>query len=308
MLTMPAVAALRHAYPRAHLTLLVNPELKALLNGLPGLDEVIEYRADQRSWWIEALALGSAWRREHFDLVVIANPKKVFHAAAYLAGIPQRVGYDRKWGWCLTHRLADRKALGERHEVEYNLELVDSLGFSTSMPRWQLPPLEPEHTEILRLLEHQGIHPSESVIALHPWTSNPLKRWPLERFEAVARAIVASRPVKLVVIGGSEEVEVARTVVARDWPVVNLVGQLTLRHLAALLQRTQVLVSNDSGPVHLAAAVQAKTVVLFGTSDPAAGPRRWGPWGSGHVVIWKPSVEAIIVDEVVAAVRRQLSS
>jgi ADP-heptose:LPS heptosyltransferase len=86
-----------------------------------------------------------------------------------------------------------------------------------------------------------------------------------------------------------------------------MVGRLTVRQLAALLQQVGLLVSNDSGPVHLAAAVETPTIVLFGTSDPAAGPRRWGPWGQGHRVIWKASMEAIQVDEVVDAVRSQLS-
>ena len=89
--------------------------------------------------------------------------------------------------------------------------------------------------------------------------------------------------------------------------MADLVGRLTLRQLAALLQHARLLVSNDSGPVHLAAAMGTPTVVLFGTSDPATGPARWGPWGQGHTVICQPRLEQIDVDEVLQAIHTHVS-
>jgi len=80
-----------------------------------------------------------------------------------------------------------------------------------------------------------------------------------------------------------------------------------VRQLAALLHMAKLLVSNDSGPVHLAAAVNTKTLVLFGTTTPATGPRRWGPWGAGHAVIVKPSMGAILVEDVLKELTRQLT-
>ena len=71
-----------------------------------------------------------------------------------------------------------------------------------------------------------------------------------------------------------------------------------MTQLAALLKRAHLLISNDSGPMHLAAAMGTQTLALFGTTDPAAGPTRWGPWGVNHRVIWKPSMDAISTAEV----------
>ena len=114
-------------------------------------------------------------------------------------------------------------------------------------------------------------------------------------------------PVRVVVIGGAESAGRMQEVRSANRSVVSLAGRLTLVQLAALLQRAQLLVSGDSGPVHLAAAVQTKTVVLFGTTQAATGPRRWGPWGSaGHTVIWKPSMDAITIEEVFDALAHQL--
>jgi ADP-heptose:LPS heptosyltransferase len=85
----------------------------------------------------------------------------------------------------------------------------------------------------------------------------------------------------------------------------SLAGRLSLVQLAALLPLTRLLISCDSGPAHLAAALGVKTVVLFGGGEAATGPSRWGPWGGGHAVIWKPAMELISVEDVLEAARAQ---
>lgn len=308
LLNLPTIVALKRALPRASLTVLVHPELQPLMSRFSIVDEVLVYPQDSgTAWWGRASRLGRLLTPYQFDLAAVSNPMKELHLAVWLARIPWRVGYDRKWGWLLTHRLPDRKALGERHEVEYNLDLVRKLGLSTSAPQWPLPHVDHEWVDVLQLFEQQGVHTSQPMIVVHPWTSNPLKQWPIARFIALLHQVVEQRAFSVVLIGGPEARDQARAMLAAGLSVVNLVGRVTLTQLAALLGRARLLISNDSGPVHLAAVVKTKTVVLFGTSDPATGPRRWGPWGEGHTVIWKPSMEAITVDEVFGAVQRQLA-
>jgi ADP-heptose:LPS heptosyltransferase len=307
LLNLPLAAALKAAFPEASLTLLVQSDFVPLLSGVPWLNRVMGCAQAPERWWVRAWQLGKTLRAGQFDLAVVSNPRKDVHVAAWLAGIPWRVGYDRKWGCLLTHRVADRKALGERHEVEYNLDLARALGVTPTLRPWQLPRFEPEQTEAVELLERQGLRASGTLIAVHPWSSNPRKQWPTERYEALIRGLVERHALSVVVIGGPEEEGQARRLALPRGRAVSLVGRLSLRGLAGMLQRVRVLVSNDSGPVHVAAAVGTRTVVLFGTSDAAAGPRRWGPWGHEHVVIWKSSMEAITVDEVLAAVERQLA-
>ena len=309
LLALPAAAALRAAYPQARLTLLMQPALQPLLAGVPGIDEVLAYDgAAPSAWWRRALRLGRALRPRRFDVAVVSNPKKELHLAVWLAGIPVRAGYGRKWGGLLTHRVPDRKALGERHEVEYNLELVSRVvGPLTtgSIPTVRLPLREEEQGTVRQLLARHGVQGSDPFLVVHPWTSNPVKRWPAARYRELVRMMAQRLPV--VVVGGPEAVGVTSDVIPAGQPrVVNLVGGLSLSELAELLRSARLLVSNDSGPVHLAAAVGTPTVVLFGGSSLAAGPRRWGPLGEGHTVIWKGSMEDITVDDVVAVVRGAL--
>ena len=131
LLTLPAVVALKHALPGSSLTFLAHPAVAEVLVGLPELDAVLTDDASPSApWWGRAMHLARRLRVLRFDAAVVSNPKKELHLAVFLAGIPVRVGYDRKWAWTLTHPLTDDKALGERHEVEYNLQLINRLGIS----------------------------------------------------------------------------------------------------------------------------------------------------------------------------------
>ena len=309
LLNLPAIAALKAARPEAQVTLVAQPELAELLEDDPLLDAVIPYRSGSRATWaLRALRLAATLRRCAFDAAIVSNPKQELHLAVWLAGIPMRVGYGRKGGrWWLTHRLEDRKALGDRHEVEYNLDLVRALGCPVGTPQWVLPPFDRERAEILQLLERQGVRPVDQFVVIHPWSSNPVKQWPPDRYRRLIQDLTERLRVCVVVIGGEEEASRAGDIVTNARGVVDLIGRLTLRQLAGLLKSAALLVSSDSGPVHLAAAVRTKTLVLFGTPNPATGPTRWGPWGEGHMVIWKPSMAEISVDEVVQALERQLA-
>ena len=304
LLNLPVIASLKAALPHAVLTLLVQTELAPLMARAPGVNHVLAVGTTPGTWWMRALALSRLLQPCRFDLAVVSNPMKELHAAVWLAGIPLRVGYDRKWGFLLTHRLPDRKALGERHEAAYNLDLLRALGLPVvASTHWQLPRFEREEVEVQHLLEQQGLGSADPFIAIHPWTSNPRKQWPLDRFERLIQLIVERLQTRVVLIGGKEEAGHLQRVAPPSGRVADLVGRCSLTQLAALLQRARLLVSNDSGPVHLAAAVGTPTVVLFGSEHPGTGPTRWGPWGQGHSVIWKPSMDEIVVEEVFEAVR-----
>ena len=218
LLNLPAVAALRDACPTAHVPMMVHPNLIALLEGSPEVDELVAYQDDPRTpWWWTAVRLAARLRAKRFDVAILSTSKKEFHVAAFLAGIPQRVGFDRKWGWLLTHRLPDAKALGERHEVEYNLDLITPLGRPSpacapptggagrSVPSWRWPRLEREGLDVAQVLARHGVNFAEPFVVLHPWTSNPRKQWPLERYRQVARRIAQELRHPVVIIGGPEE-------------------------------------------------------------------------------------------------------
>jgi ADP-heptose:LPS heptosyltransferase len=308
LLNLPLVAALKQTYPTAKLTWLVAPDLVELFSQAPGADRVLGWLDEPSApWWQRAWRLSRWLRTERFDLAVVSNPKKEYHVAVWLAGISTRVGYDRKGGQLLTQRIPDRKAIGERHEIEYNLELLNALGLlPPSPPVFTLPESQDERALSMQLFDRLKVMTTDRLVAVHPWTSNPRKQWPMPRFRQLIERLAERSTAVPIVIGGREEQSRVQEVIGTDsGRVVDAVGRLSLPQLAGLLRRVQVLVSNDSGPMHLAAAVGTPVVALFGTAEAGSTPRRWGPWGSQHTVIHQPLVE-ISVDDVLAPVGRYL--
>lgn len=307
LLNLPVLHALRTDLPHASIILMTHPALRELLDGHPDLSDVREEPLLPGPWWWRAWRLSRVWRAWKPDILIISNPKKEYHLAAWLAGVPCRVGYDRKWGGLLTHRLEDRRVLGERHEVEYNTRLLAALGLAIPASIiLQLPVTDKANRRVSQLLDHLGVADTDRLLVVHPWTSNARKQWPLDRFQKLLERVSHLEHIRPVVIGGPDERGQEAAVLSAVGPkVASLVGRLSLPELAACLRRARVVITNDSGPMHLAAAVGTSVVALFGTEDPGSHPRRWGPWGNGHTVIHKP-LDQITVEEVLAAVQRYL--
>ena len=280
MLNIPAMRALKELHPQAKLTLAVNSTVCELATEVECVDEVMVW--DQ---------IRKGLRRYRFDLCVVLNPTKEAHQSIFLAGIPVRVGYDRKWGFLLTHKLKDTKHLGNRHEVDCNLELVGLLGAKTQD---KMPKIKVDDNLFREFI-------GQKIVAIHPFTSDPVKQWSVRRFVELAQRISRELGLKVVLVGLSQ------SVLNVGDGIINMVNKTSLPELAALLKRCCLLVSGDSGPTHLAASVGAPVVALFRNDLPGKTAQRWGPWGSGHIVIEKSNLNDITMDEVFNKVKETLN-
>ena len=259
-----------------------------MLEEHPDLSGISSFDPQESGKWTGILRTALRLRRERWDAILVMNPTKLFHVASFLAGIPVRIGYRRKLGFLLTRALPDTKASRNLHESEYNLELARLLGISATNEPLKLPARPEMERRARKLLEERGIPPDARPVALHPWTSNPDKNWPLERFRETARRLLEAG-LPIVIIGGSSSDG------ADSFPpaAVNLAGQTPLGILPSVLRRCSVLISNDSGPVHVAAAVGTPTVVVAPESH-AQQLQRWSPMGTGHRILIDPTVEEVV--------------
>ena len=334
LLSTPIITALKEKWPRAEITVMIRPEVKELIEDNPCVSEIIEYKNDIREnkgregeirvnrgkegVIRAAFRLRKIFKEREFDIAIVVNPKKEFHLAAFLAGIPVRVGFNRKWAFFLTHKVKDLKFLAQKHEVEYNLDLVRTLGIE---PKDKRPVLVVKDNlrdcfapaVLLRKTKQQGLAMTSGdqprpLIAIHPCTSNPKKQWPKTYFAKLGDLLMADG-YNVVLVSGAKEARFAEEVIAlmKNKPI-DLTGKLNLRELAALFEQCKFLISGDSGPVHIAAAVGAKVIALFGAADPGSRPKRWGPYGEGHIVIAKERIEDILPSEVLAEIHRGDSS
>jgi heptosyltransferase-2 len=218
----------------------------------------------------------------------------------------------------LTDALPDIKREGLKHELDYNLDLLRFLGVKTSERSLAIS-LNPEQEEkAAAFLRSHGADGKRPLIALHPGASCPSKRWPAARFAHVADRLIEGHNTQVILVTGPAEVGIGQAVLGfmRNRPLTAL-GTLTPAQLAAVLRKSRLLVSNDSGPVHLACAVGTPVVAIFGRWGGGLSPIRWGPTGEKSVVLHhdvgcRPCLahrcpigfvclDAVSVDEVLAA-------
>lgn len=324
LLSTPVIKALRDKFPRAHIAVMVGPYAREIVEGNPYLNEVIVYDKDarQKGWWA-SLRFARALKAKKFDLALVLHPTNRAHLLAFFAGIPKRVGYDRKLGFLLTDRLEHTKQRGEKHELEYNLDLVRYLGIEPQDAATFMPVTPEAEKWAESFLRQEGVADADGLAALHPGASCISKLWPVERFAEVADRLVDKYGFKILLVAGPKDAALAAKVAEgmRHRPV-NLAGKTSLSRLAGIFKRCRVLISNDSGPVHLAAAVGIPVISIFGRNQKGLSPKRWGPANQKSRVLHKAGcleclahncknkfacIMAISVEEVLSAAESVLN-
>ena len=279
VMSMPAFEAVRENFPASHIAVLARPWVVPLYESHPAANEVIPYRrgSGYRKGLLEFLGAVRIVRSRHFDMAVLFQ--NAFEAAliARIAGIKVRVGYNTDArGFLLSHSVAKETEGLKGHQVEYYLTLLRALG-------WEAPSRDPvlragseSVTRARSLLSAKGIEDHDLLVGLSPGAAyGPAKRWPVERFAAIGQRAIREWGAKVVVIGTEKEKELGETLASSAAPgVVNLCGMTRLGDALALIKQCRVFVSNDSGLMHVAAALQVPTVAIFGSTDSVAtGPR-----------------------------------
>ena len=319
LLSTPVIKALREEYPVSYIAMMVSPYAKDALEGNPYLDEVIIYdKGGKHRGWVRSIKFAQNLKKKRFDLALILHPANRVHLVTFSAGIPRRVGYDRKFGFLLTDRIKHTKHLGEKHELEYNLDLAKYIGIEPPDKNLFMP-IKPESEKWVEgLLRKEGINDKDKILTLHPAASCPSKIWPTERFAQAADMLIRKYGLRAFIIAGPKDIVIARDMEKKMLqPVINLAGKTSISQLASLLKKSALFISNDSGPVHIASAVGSPVISIFGRSQNGLSPKRWGPVGARDIFLHKKvgcieclahncvkeflCLKAITVDDVVRA-------
>lgn len=326
----PALSTLRGLFPAAEITALLKPSIAELLHGHPALDRVLVYEGQGRhAGWGGKWRLARTLRGHRFDLAVLFQ--NAFEAAllAFLAGIPRRYGYATDGrSLLLTDPVGVAEHIKTAHQVHYYLGLLRPLGWEgkPAPPRLYLSG-EEERQIALRLAE-AGVHSTDFLIGLNPGsTYGGAKRWLPERFaegaDLLAREIRhrTGRESRILVVGAPGEEALGRSLADRmGTPPLLWAGTTTIRELMAVIKRCGLFLTNDTGPMHIAAAFGVPLVAVFGPTD----PRTTAPFGNGHALIRHPvecspcllrecpidhrCMTHVTVDEVVGAAQRLLET
>lgn len=293
VLALPAIRALKTRYPAARLTMVCTPRNTEAFRGQEFIDECVELPLTGLEGLGELFrsSLGvfrkavAAGRACHPQVAVDLDLYyKVTPILAFLSGAAIRVGFDtagKNRAGLFTHR-APREP--DKHELECFLDVLRALGITTddrSIGLWQDP--EAVRTAREKLLG-AGIDPDAGYAVVAPGSSRnwPVKRWAPDRFAALGTWLTQRHGLPVVLIGAGFEAELADAIAGGiDGHSVSFAGSSSIRETIEILRSATVVVSNDSGPMHLAAAVGAPVVGIFGPTNPV----KWRPWGERTRVV-----------------------
>lgn len=276
MMTLPALRELRRLFPEAHITLATRSWAKGLFMGAEFVDELhIQDGRGLSSFFRQV----RAWRKGQFDLAVLLTNSFESALVAALARIPIRIGYAADGrARLLTHPIDLPEWRSTKHEIFYYLRIIAGIEwvftgqqtFLDLQPDASLEVSDARKDEARYLLRRQGVTQERPVIALCPGSINSrAKRWPVESYAVLADRCIDTLKAQILLVGSKEELEVSRQVAncMHNKPIV-LTGQTDLAEVVAVLSVADLLVTNDTGPAHIAAALGRPTLVIFGPTNP----------------------------------------
>jgi len=289
ILSTPVIKTMRDNYPDAFISMMVSPYAREVVEGNPYLDEVLVYDKDgKHKGWLKSMAFAAHLRERRFDLALVLHPTNRVHLLVFFAGIGRRLGYDRKMGFLLTDRIKHLKHLGEKHELEYNLDIVRHLGIEVTDKEIFMPIKKESENWADDTFRALNFKKTDKIIAVHPAASCPSKIWPKERFAALADSLIEKYGVKVLFISGPKDTGLVQGLMKHmRHQASDLSGRSTVSQTASLLKRCRLFISNDSGPVHIACAVGTPVISIFGRGQAGLSPRRWGPTGKSARILHK---------------------
>ena len=322
VLSYPAVQELKTLFPKSHLAILIPSYLVDLWKTFPYVDEIIPFQKKEGigSIW-EDLNLSQSLKERNFDLAVILprSFRSAFHI--FLARIPIRIGYQSEGrSLFLTHGIRRTKEILHGHRVHYYWKLIEPLGKTEGLLSPKIFLREEDRRWADGVLKDLGIPEGKLLIGMNPGATYGLaKCWYPDRFGKLGKRLAEKWQARILLFGKEEERPIVDEILHYlGTEGIDLTGKTGLLQLAALLERCTLLVTNDTGTMHMATAVGIPVAALFGSTPPLAT----GPWGEGHMVVrrdvpcspcWKRicpkdhrCMELITVDEVEKVVDKQL--
>jgi heptosyltransferase II len=277
VISVPAVRAIKRGRPDAHLTIAAPARLSPIWKLIPEVDEIISLTSDSLLATVQSIR-----QQATFDVAVLFPNSLRVALEVWLSGIPRRVGYRGHFrAWLLNQMVREPKKSGPpEHQALHYLRMAEDLGADVQLDG----SLSSETLNVEIPAAHQPSTINHQVsIGLCPGADyGPAKRWLPERFAEAAAAIAAERQVQWVLLGTSKDA-VAGEIISKalNYDCVNKIGRTTLEQLIDELRTCRLLLTNDTGTMHLASLLGIPTVAIFGSTE----PRLTGPVGNGHIIL-----------------------
>ncbi len=284
ILCTPLIKATKKLFPDSFVSFLLIPETKNILENNPHLNEIIVYDKRREDKGVKNFfKMVVKIKKRNFDLALI--PHRYLRSAllAYLAKIPQRIGFEISSGSFLFTQKVTYK--NNSHEVDRNLSLLNDFASNLLDKNPELFPGSEDFSYILKLLRDSGVKDDDKMVGIAPGSIWATKRWLPERFAEVSDLLIQKAGAKAIFLGSKEDKKLCLEIanLMEEKPII-LAGKTNILQSAAIISKCRVILSGDSAPVHMASAMKKPVVAIFGSTIPEFG---FAPYGEGHLIIEK---------------------
>ncbi len=281
----PFINTIRQAYPDSYIACLLHPRCVDILKHSPRIDEIIIYDEERAHRSILGkLALIQYLRKIHFDIAFILHRSFTKALITILSGIKERVGYPTKHRSALLTKSVDLPE-ADVHKVEFFLNVARAFGIDAHDTSYEFFIQDTDREAVRKFLMKNGINDKDVLVVLCPGGNWGPKRWPKENFAKLGDMLAEKLGAGIVISGAKKDITLAQEI-KKLMKVASMIscGETTLKELGALLERANLVIANDTGPMHLAVAMKTNVIALFGPTS----PHLTGPYGKGNYrVIWK---------------------
>jgi len=298
ILSTPVLTAVKQRYPDAYIAMMVQPYARELVEGHPDVDEVLhdDINGDHQGLR-RFFRLVADLKKHRFDVAIVLHPTLRLALLVFLARIPLRVGTGyRAYSLLFNKRVFHHRKHSDNHELDLNLELLQAIGVENQDFDFKFHIPQNAEETIEQVLRKRKT-PGQPLVVLHAGSGGSARDWSAERFGQLALKLKKELNACVVLSGVKTEKELAdRVQTTAQTELVRLDGKLSIKELAALLRKADLLIANSTGPLHLAVAVGTQVIGLFCPIKPCL-PNRWGPYDVRTRTYQKDSVIMPAVSE-----------
>ena len=323
ILSLPIASVIKKHSPQTKISFLVRDYTKPLAANNKFIDETITLKVENGKI---PLVSNVAKLKNKFDACIVAYPTFKIALILFLAGIKTRIGTGYRWySFLFNKKVYDHRKYGERHELEYNIRLLAQLGITENVNEenveFGIVPSKENSERVKSELMSLGLSFTKPIVIIHPGSGGSSIDLPVHKIKKIIEAL-SKENVETVITGSANEKELCQSLVVNNSSgiIINTAGKFNLENLMALIDLSDIMIANSTGPIHIAAAL-CKHVVGFYPKISSCAPKRWGPY-TNKKVIFSPTIdcsnctrkqceklncmESISVDEVTNAVKNIL--
>jgi ADP-heptose:LPS heptosyltransferase len=291
VLTLPLAGIIKKHYPNCTVTFLVNEYTREIAESNKLIDEVVTLKTNGDK--VNFSANRDILKNKNFDSAIIVYPNFTIALLIFLSGIKKRIGSGYRWySFLFNEKVFEHRKNAEKHELEYNINLLQQIGINEivhlSDVNFNLEINQSSLNRVKLLLNESGFKENEKLIIVHPGSGGSSVDLPLNKIKELVEKISSQENVKIILTGSQSEKEICDQI-AHPGKTINLAGKLSVSDLTALISLSNIFISNSTGPIHIAAALNT-FIIGFYPKILACSAKRWGPYNKKNI-IFEPIID-----------------